>query len=66
MEDCFLDYFGVVHFNGILGMGQYISQYAESNMKPRRGGAEVFSLAQISTLFGGLGCLAYFAVQNIA
>jgi hypothetical protein len=50
---------------GIVGMGQYINQYAESRIKPRRSGVEYISLAQILILLVGLGCLAYFATQNI-
>jgi hypothetical protein len=50
---------------GIIGMGQYISQYAESKLTPRRSGAEYVSLIQILALLGGLACLVYFAVQNV-
>lgn len=50
---------------GIIGMGQYINQYAESAVKPRRSGAEYISLFQILALLGGLACLVYFAVQNV-
>lgn len=50
---------------GIIGLGQYISQYAESQIKPRRSGAEYISLGQVLTLLAGLGCLVYFAVQNV-
>jgi len=50
---------------GIIGMGQYISQYAESSIKPRHSGAEYLSLVQVLALWGGLACLAYFAVQNV-
>jgi hypothetical protein len=50
---------------GIVGMGEYINQYAESNIKPRRSFAEVLSFLQVLALLGGLACLAYFAVQNV-
>jgi hypothetical protein len=50
---------------GIIGMGQYISQYAESDIRPRRSGAEYVSLMQVLTLLAGLVCLVYFAIQNI-
>jgi hypothetical protein len=50
---------------GIIGMGQYISQYAESKVAPRRSGAEYVSLFQVLALLGGLACLVYFAVQNV-
>lgn len=50
---------------GIVGMGQYISQYAESDIKPRRSAAEGITLFQMLALVGGLVCLVYFAVQNV-
>jgi hypothetical protein len=50
---------------GIVGLGEYISQYAESNIKPRHGTAEIVSLLQILALLAGLALLVYFAVQNI-
>ena len=49
---------------GIIGMGQYIGQYAESNIKPRRSGAEYISLVQVLALLAGLAFLAIFAVVN--
>lgn len=49
---------------GIVGMGQYISQYAESDIRPRRSAAEYISLVQVLTLVAGLACLVYFATQS--
>ena len=50
---------------GIVGMGEYINQYAESKIAPRRSAAEYVSLVQVLALLGGLSCLVYFAVQNV-
>lgn len=50
---------------GIFGMGQYISQYAESDIRPRHSGAEALCLAQVLALLAGLVLLAYFATQNL-
>jgi hypothetical protein len=50
---------------GIIGMGQYINQYAESRIRPRHSGAEYISLIQVLALLAGLTCLVFFAVQNI-
>ena len=55
---------GVSILMGMLGMGSYISQYAESNIKPRRGGVEYLSLLQILALVSGLVLLGLFAIDN--
>lgn len=52
---------GVSMFAGVVGMGGYISQYAESNIKPRRSTVEYSSLVQVLSLMAGLALLA---VQN--
>ncbi|MGW4212045.1 hypothetical protein ACWEIJ_28900 [Lentzea sp. NPDC004789] len=49
---------------GVVGMGSYISQYAESNIKPRRSAVEYSGLVQVLSLMVGLTLLAVFAVQN--
>jgi hypothetical protein len=49
---------------GVVGMGGYISQYAESDIRPRRSAVEYCSLVQVLALMLGLTLLAIFAVQN--
>jgi hypothetical protein len=55
---------GVSVFMGLLGLGSYVSQYAESEVKPRRSVLEVFSLLQVLALLAGLGLLGSFAIDN--
>jgi hypothetical protein len=55
---------GVSFFLGVVAVGQYINQLAESQIKVRRGLLEVLSLLQFVALMVGLGCFGVFAVQN--
>jgi hypothetical protein len=55
---------GVSILFGIVGMGTYISQYAESDIRPRRSGAEYASLVQVLGLVAGLVLLGLFALDN--
>src|SRR3712207_581915 len=45
---------------GVVGLGAYISQYAESDVRPRRGASEYLSLVQVITLLAGLILLGMF------
>jgi hypothetical protein len=51
-------------FAGMIGMGGYISQYAESDIQPRRALPEFASLAQLLGVVTGLALLGIFAIQN--
>jgi hypothetical protein len=55
---------GVSVLAGMISMGDYISQYAETDLRPRRGVAEYASLVQLLCVLTGLGLFGYFAVQN--
>ena len=56
--------FGASIVLGLLGLGAYISQYAESDARPRRSAVEVFSLLQVLAVITGLALLGYFAIKN--
>src|SRR4051794_34756389 len=49
---------------GIVVMGAYISQYAESDIRPRRSSIEYLSLVQVLSLIFGLVLLGLFAIDN--
>jgi hypothetical protein len=49
---------------GMVSMGDYINQYAETKISPRRGVAEYASLVQFLGVLTGLGLFGYFAVRN--
>lgn len=55
---------GVSLLFGAVGIGAHISQYAESDIQPRRSQSEYFSLGQLVTLAAGLAMLGYFAIDN--
>lgn len=55
---------GVSVLAGMIGMGGYVSQYAESRPRPRRGLPEYASLIQLLGVVVGLSFLAVFAVRN--
>jgi cytochrome c oxidase assembly factor CtaG len=50
---------------GVAAFGQYISQLAESNIKPRRTAIEGWNLAQLITFLLGVILFAIFTVQNV-
>jgi hypothetical protein len=49
---------------GLVGLGAYVSQYAESDIRPRHSLLEYLSLVQVLGLLVGLGFLGIFAIQN--
>jgi MFS family permease len=50
---------------GVIAFGQYISQLAESELKPRRSAVEGWNLAQLIAFGAGVVLFAIFAVQNV-
>jgi hypothetical protein len=50
---------------GLIAVGEYISQFAESTLKVRRGMMEVANLFQWFLLVTGIGLLAAFVVANV-
>lgn len=55
---------GVSVFAGMIGMGAYVSQYAESDLRPRRALPEYASLVQLLAVVVGLCLLGGFAIEN--
>jgi hypothetical protein len=55
---------GLSVFAGMVGMGAYVSQYAESDLKPRRALPEYASLVQLLAVVVGLCLLGGFAIKN--
>jgi hypothetical protein len=51
---------------GVLALGQAISQFSESDIRPRRSAVEVLNLLQFLAFLAGIVMFSIFAVNNVA